>query len=45
MRNSKTALLDIRAMGEADRLTAAAGTPGAVAMENAGPATMAATAS
>ena len=36
MLNLKTALLDVRQMGEADRLTVAAGTPGAVLMENAG---------
>jgi NAD(P)H-hydrate epimerase len=36
MLNLETALLDIREMGEADRLTVAAGTPGTVLMENAG---------
>jgi ADP-dependent NAD(P)H-hydrate dehydratase / NAD(P)H-hydrate epimerase len=36
MLNSQTALLDVRQMGEADRLTVAAGTPGAALMENAG---------
>jgi NAD(P)H-hydrate epimerase len=36
MMNAKTALLDVRQMGEADRLTVAAGTPGIVLMENAG---------
>jgi NAD(P)H-hydrate epimerase len=36
MLNLKTALLDVRQMGEADRLTVAAGIPGAVLMENAG---------
>ena len=34
--NSQTALLDVRQMGEADRLTVAAGTPGVALMENAG---------
>lgn len=34
--SSQTALLDVRQMGEADRLTVAAGTPGAALMENAG---------
>ena len=38
MLNSRTALLDVRQMGEADRLTVAAGTPGAALMENAGAA-------
>ncbi len=36
MLNLETALLDVREMGEADRLTVAAGTPGTVLMENAG---------
>jgi NAD(P)H-hydrate epimerase len=36
MMNGKTALLDVRQMGEADRLTVAAGTTGIVLMENAG---------
>jgi NAD(P)H-hydrate epimerase len=36
MLNSRTALLDVRQMGEADRLSVAAGTPGIVLMENAG---------
>ena len=34
--NFQTALLDVRRMGEADRLTIAAGTPAAELMENAG---------
>jgi NAD(P)H-hydrate epimerase len=34
--NLQTALLDVRRMGEADRLTVAAGTPAIVLMENAG---------
>ena len=34
--NFQTALLDVRRMGEADRLTMAAGTPAAELMENAG---------
>ncbi len=36
MLNFRTALLDVRQMGEADRLTIAAGTSGNVLMENAG---------
>jgi len=36
MLNSQTALLDVNQMGEADRLTVVAGTPGRVLMENAG---------
>ncbi len=36
--NGQTALLDVRRMGEADRLTVAAGTPAAELMENAGKA-------
>ncbi len=36
--NFKTALLDVRQMGEADRLTVAAGTPASTLMENAGQA-------
>ena len=36
--NAQTALLDVRQMGEADRLTVAAGTPTIVMMENAGSA-------
>lgn len=36
MLDSRTALLDVRQMGEADRLTVAAGTPGTVLMNNAG---------
>lgn len=36
--NFKTALLDVRQMGEADRLTVAAGTPATSLMENAGQA-------
>jgi len=36
MLNSQTALLDVNQMGEADRLTVVAGTPGTVLMENAG---------
>jgi len=36
MMNGKTALLDVRQMGEADCLTVAAGTTGIVLMENAG---------
>ena len=38
MLNSQTALLDVRQMGEAGRLTVACGTPGIVLMENAGAA-------
>jgi len=38
MMNSATALLDVHRMGEADRLTIAAGTPAAELMENAGKA-------
>jgi NAD(P)H-hydrate epimerase len=38
MINVQTALLDVRRMGEADRLTVAAGTPAIVLMENAGKA-------
>jgi hydroxyethylthiazole kinase-like uncharacterized protein yjeF len=34
--NFKTAVLDVRQMGEADRLTVAAGTPAITLMENAG---------
>ena len=34
--NFQTALLDVRRMGEADRLTVAAGTPATELMENAG---------
>jgi NAD(P)H-hydrate epimerase len=36
--NNETALLDVRRMGEADRLTIAAGTPSTALMENAGKA-------
>ena len=36
--NGQTALLDVRRMGEADRLTVAAGTPATELMENAGKA-------
>ena len=36
--NVQTALLNVRQMGEADRLTVAAGTPAATLMENAGKA-------
>jgi len=36
--NAQTALLDVRQIGEADRLTVAAGTPTIVMMENAGSA-------
>ena len=36
--NNSTALLDVRRMGEADRLTVAEGTPAVVLMENAGQA-------
>jgi hydroxyethylthiazole kinase-like uncharacterized protein yjeF len=36
--NVQTALLDVRRMGEADRMTVAAGTPAIVLMENAGKA-------
>jgi len=36
MVNARTELLDVRQMGEADRMTIAAGTSGAVLMENAG---------
>ena len=34
--NSRSAVLDVRQMGEADRLTVAAGTPAIAQMENAG---------
>ena len=36
--DNRTALLDVRRMGEADRLTVAEGTPAAVLMDNAGQA-------
>jgi len=36
MLNSQTALLDVKQMGEADRLTVVAGAPGTALMENAG---------
>ena len=38
MMNGQTALLDVRRMSEADRLTVAAGTPAIELMENAGEA-------
>ena len=38
MMNGATAPLDVHRMGEADRLTIAAGTPAAELMENAGKA-------
>jgi NAD(P)H-hydrate repair Nnr-like enzyme with NAD(P)H-hydrate epimerase domain len=36
--DTQTALLDVRRMGEADRLTVATGTPATELMENAGKA-------